>query len=207
MTPNEYQEKAVRSLQQTPRELTKTEHMMAWCAIGLAGEAGETVDYIKKVVFHGHPIDRERIKKELGDVSWYWATLAHVCGLTAEEVMETNIDKLMARYPNGFTEEDSKKRVDVINQSGTPGLIEGQVGMANPDGISIEEVVSVKTYKVTVVNTVVNRELLGKALRLIKAGILKPMEDYAIYREDNGDLVLTFSHEKHAQHFIRELRD
>lgn len=79
-------------------------------ALGIAGEAGEVADYIKKVLYHGHPIDKDKLCKELGDVLWYVATLADTAGLTLEVVARANIDKLWARYPNGFSTERSINR-------------------------------------------------------------------------------------------------
>jgi NTP pyrophosphatase (non-canonical NTP hydrolase) len=77
---------------------------------GLAGESGEVVDEIKKVIFHGHFADRDRFKKELGDVLWYLTDIATTLGLTLSEIAEHNIEKLEKRYPNGFSSEDSINR-------------------------------------------------------------------------------------------------
>lgn len=82
-------------------------------ALGVSGEAGEVADQVKKEVFHGHEMDLDAIKKELGDVLHYVAGIATLYGLELEEVAQANIDKLQKRYPYGFSEEDSKKRVDV----------------------------------------------------------------------------------------------
>ena len=71
-------------------------------ALGLAGEAGEVVELIKKARFHGKPYDTEAIKKELGDVLWYVNQMAHAHGLSLEEIAQANVAKLRARYPNGF---------------------------------------------------------------------------------------------------------
>ncbi|MDA8224267.1 MAG: nucleoside triphosphate pyrophosphohydrolase family protein [Desulfitobacterium hafniense] len=79
-------------------------------AFGICGEAGEIVDLVKKVIFHGHPIDKEKFKYEIGDQLWYLARMAEWVGLTLEEVAEANINKLMVRYPNGFSQEKSINR-------------------------------------------------------------------------------------------------
>ena len=91
--------------------------MQVWNAIGLAGEAGEVAEHIKKGVFHQHGIDREKLAKELGDVLWYAAALCTKSGLDMGEVMQANVDKLRKRYPNGYSSEDSKRRVDVDRES------------------------------------------------------------------------------------------
>lgn len=79
-------------------------------AFGLAGEAGEVIDSLKKHLFHGHPLDRERLKLELGDVLWYIATITTTAGMTLEDVAIANIEKLKARYPDGFDSEKSINR-------------------------------------------------------------------------------------------------
>ncbi len=85
-------------------------------ALGLAGEAGETVDYIKKVLFHSHPLDRAKLADELGDVLWYLAALATTCDLALSDIAAHNIAKLQRRYPNGFSADNSLARVDVENR-------------------------------------------------------------------------------------------
>lgn len=85
---------------------------LAIFGLGLAGEAGEVVDYLKKGLGHGHAIDPEVIKKELGDVLWYLAAIAGEFNLSLNEIAAANVAKLRARYPNGFTPEASRARVD-----------------------------------------------------------------------------------------------
>ena len=93
----------------------RPERLAHW-ALGLAGEAGETDEMIKKHLFHEHELDHEALVKELGDVLWYLAVLAKELDVELEEVAETNIAKLKKRYPNGFTTEESLRRVDVSPQ-------------------------------------------------------------------------------------------
>lgn len=81
-------------------------------ALGLGGEAGEVLDHIKKHVYHGHPLDREYVKKELGDLLWYIAAEADAVELTLEEVATANIEKLRKRYPDGFSKAASLNRVE-----------------------------------------------------------------------------------------------
>lgn len=71
-------------------------------ALGLTGEAGEVSDLVKKGIFHEKGIDLEHLKKELGDCAWYLAMICDACGFTLDDVVQTNIDKLKARYPQGF---------------------------------------------------------------------------------------------------------
>ena len=70
--------------------------------LGLTGEAGEVSDLVKKGIFHEKGIDLEHLKKECGDVMWYIAMICEACGFSLDDVMQTNIDKLIARYPDGF---------------------------------------------------------------------------------------------------------
>ena len=104
-----YQKAAARTL--SPDQPLRDS--LANFALGLTGEAGEAVDGIKKHLYHGHDLDLEHLKNELGDVLWYIAGIASVTGLTLEEIAEGNIAKLRSRYPDGFNHEDSRKRVDV----------------------------------------------------------------------------------------------
>lgn len=105
----EYQKLAARTINtEMPQELA-----IANFCMGLAGEAGETIDHLKKALFHGHEASATEIVKELGDVLWYVAGLASVIGLELDDIAVTNIAKLMDRYPEGFNAEDSLARKDV----------------------------------------------------------------------------------------------
>ena len=82
-------------------------------ALGLAGEAGETADMLKKHLFHGKPLNHDDVVKELGDVLWYVAGMATAIGISLDDVAQRNVDKLRARYPDGFSAEASAQRADV----------------------------------------------------------------------------------------------
>lgn len=71
--------------------------------LGLAGEAGEFADLVKKNVFHLKQIDEVAFMKELGDVFWYAALIADARGWDLETVLVLNIEKLKKRYPEGFS--------------------------------------------------------------------------------------------------------
>lgn len=79
-------------------------------SLGLSGEVGEFNDMIKKWIFHNKPLDEVHLQKELGDICWYIALMAESFGWDLEEIMEKNIDKLMARYPEGFDTERANNR-------------------------------------------------------------------------------------------------
>ncbi|MBA4541964.1 nucleoside triphosphate pyrophosphohydrolase family protein [Thermoactinomyces daqus] len=106
MNSSEYRKLARRTMNQS---LTKREQL-TMLALGLGGEAGEVADLIKKVVFHGHEMDRDKLIKESGDVIWYMENLLDYFDIPMSEVYETNIQKLLSRYPDGFSEEASRGR-------------------------------------------------------------------------------------------------
>lgn len=74
------------------------------------GEAGEVIDLLKKHEFQGHDLDYNEIVKELGDVAWYLALACTAIGVPLSAVLQQNIDKLKARYPDGFKTVDSVNR-------------------------------------------------------------------------------------------------
>lgn len=114
MNAADYQKLAARTLIDGPDfAITDNDFMIIWNAIGLAGEAGEVADTVKKGILHQHGLDRDKMRKELGDVLWYVAALCTKLDMDMGEVMAANIDKLRARYPDGYRPVDSIARVDV----------------------------------------------------------------------------------------------
>ncbi|MDQ3802516.1 MAG: nucleoside triphosphate pyrophosphohydrolase family protein [Acidobacteriota bacterium] len=104
MDANEYQRQAGRTLLDKPDfRITDKEVMISWNAIGLAGEAGEVAEVVKKAIYHQQGIDMEKMKKELGDVLWYVAALCSHLDISLEDVMRHNVEKLRARYPEGYS--------------------------------------------------------------------------------------------------------
>ena len=83
------------------------------CAIGMLAESGEFAEVMKKILFQGKEMNEENrfhMKRELGDVLWYWIQGCIALGYTPEEVMQENIKKLEKRYPNGFEVARSENR-------------------------------------------------------------------------------------------------
>ena len=73
-------------------------------SIGIASEGGEFAEIVKKCVFQGKPLDADtkfHIKRELGDIMWYWTNSCRELGLDPNEVIEENVNKLKSRYPGG----------------------------------------------------------------------------------------------------------
>lgn len=108
MTANEYQQQALRTLNPA---LDKRDVLING-VMGLCGEAGEAIDIVKKHLAQGHELDREGLIKELGDVAWYLAETAWALDVPLEEVLQRNLDKLRARYPDGFDSERSIGRAE-----------------------------------------------------------------------------------------------
>ncbi len=97
----------------------QTQHKdIAWSrlmtsAIGMLAESGEFAEIMKKILFQGKVMNEDNrfhMKRELGDVLWYWIQGCIALGYEPEEVMKENIKKLESRYPNGFEIARSEKR-------------------------------------------------------------------------------------------------
>ena len=107
MTVNEYQRQALATLNPA---LDKKDVLIN-SVMGLCGEAGEAIDIVKKWLGQGHELDKERLARELGDVAWYLAEAAAALDMPLEQILQGNLDKLKARYPEGFSAERSRERV------------------------------------------------------------------------------------------------
>ena len=83
---------------------------------GLGAEAGEFTEIVKKMIFQGKPLNDENVyhmKRELGDVMWYWMQGCMALDVDPNIIIQMNIDKLKARYPGGdFDAHYSENRVD-----------------------------------------------------------------------------------------------
>ena len=98
-----YQELAMR----TSAEHAAPDERLLNGALGLCGESGEVADLVKKHRFHGVTLDEEKLRKELGDVLWYVAQICDSRGWKMGDVMAGNIEKLKARWPEGFQTGDA----------------------------------------------------------------------------------------------------
>lgn len=81
-------------------------------ALGVAGEAGEYVDCVKKHTVYGQPLDKANAAEELGDLLWFVALGCKSLGVSMESVAKQNIDKLKRRYPNRYSDELAHMRLD-----------------------------------------------------------------------------------------------
>ena len=107
MQINEYQTLAMTTLN---RSLSKQDVLIN-SVMGLCGESGEAIDIVKKWMAHGHELDKEHLAKELGDIAWYLAEAATALDMDLEDILRANIEKLKRRYPEGFSCERSRIRL------------------------------------------------------------------------------------------------
>lgn len=94
----------------TTREYETSDRLLMLAALGIAGEGGEVVNLIKEAEFHDRGLDKNKVAGELGDLLWYLSTMADAIGWTLDQVAAFNVDKLRARYPDGFDSERSQNR-------------------------------------------------------------------------------------------------
>lgn len=106
MTVNEYQSAAMRTLNPA---LDKKDVLIN-SVMGLCGESGEAIDLVKKWLAQGHELNKEHLAKELGDIAWYLAEAATALEIPLEDILQSNLDKLQKRYPEGFDTKNSRNR-------------------------------------------------------------------------------------------------
>ena len=107
MTGNEYQGLAERTIDKNLSVGERIYHSLH----GMASELGE-IHSIYQKAYQGHAMDEEHIKKETGDLLWFIAEFCTAYGWSLEDIMQMNIDKLKARYPEGFNAEKSLHRAE-----------------------------------------------------------------------------------------------
>ena len=103
MTLNAYQDAALRTAK---KDISEKEQLIE-ALMGLNGEAGESIDILKKYLFQGFGLDKVHLAKVLGAVVWYLAVSAKSIGYSLDDIARMNIEKLAARYPIGFDAERS----------------------------------------------------------------------------------------------------
>jgi NTP pyrophosphatase (non-canonical NTP hydrolase) len=78
--------------------------LLMTASTGLGSEGGEFQEIVKKILFQGKPLTEDTVfhlKRELGDVMWYWMNACNALGLDPNDVIAENVKKLEARYPGG----------------------------------------------------------------------------------------------------------
>jgi len=98
MTLNEYQD----SCKATAKKdfATRNEEIMTW-GLGVTGEAGDIASCIKKTFVHNKDV-KEGIKENIGDMMWYTAMICNFFGWSLQDILNENLNKLKARFPDGF---------------------------------------------------------------------------------------------------------
>ena len=101
-----------RQANRTAKKSGDRNYNLTHAALGLAGEAGEFVDAVKKAAIYGKPLDVDNLREEMGDLLWYVALACESLGVNMGDVAQQNIDKLKRRYPNAYADEYAIMRLD-----------------------------------------------------------------------------------------------
>ena len=101
--PSKDHEAFIYRLQELEGQGFSSERLLT-ASVGMCAEAGEFTEVVKKIVFQGKPVTEENmfhLKRELGDIMWYVAQACMGLDISLDEVLEMNVEKLSARYPDG----------------------------------------------------------------------------------------------------------
>jgi len=99
-----YPVQLIERIQEINTTTTINPALLLTAAMGLAAEGGEFVEIPKKIIFQGKPVNEENIfhmKRELGDIMWYWINACRALNLDPNDVIAENVRKLESRYPGG----------------------------------------------------------------------------------------------------------
>lgn len=86
-------------------------------ALGIAGEAGEVIDVVKKNYVYDQELDTTHLREEIGDLLFYIQGMHNIFGWAIAETMQRNMDKLRKRYPNGYSDEHAALRLDKAKEN------------------------------------------------------------------------------------------
>ncbi len=107
----EYEKQAAATAHFTDKQ---QEYILAYLALGVAGEAGEVAEKIKKILRNDNgvvsPEKRDAVKSEVGDVLWYLSQLSRALGFSFDEAAETNLAKLADRAARGVIKSEGDNR-------------------------------------------------------------------------------------------------
>ena len=101
--PSKNHEAFIYRLQELEGQGFPSERLLT-ASVGMCAEAGEFTEIVKKIIFQGKPVNEENLfhlKRELGDIMWYVAQACIGLDISLDEIMEMNVEKLVARYPGG----------------------------------------------------------------------------------------------------------
>jgi NTP pyrophosphatase (non-canonical NTP hydrolase) len=115
---NELEKMSVRLDELNSDDVKVNMSLLLTGGIGLSSETGEFNEIIKKMIFQGKPWNEDtkfHLKRELGDVIFYWVNACRALNLDPNEVIQENISKLSARYPSGFEvfRSENRKKTDI----------------------------------------------------------------------------------------------
>lgn len=121
MHPNEYQQLAMRTICDQEKALRRLLYLsntsqcdyigktkmiqLNHATLGLAGDAGELCNAVARCIYYGKELDLTNVKEEIGDCLWWLAEACDAIGVNMEDMMEANIRKLEARYPDKYTDQ------------------------------------------------------------------------------------------------------
>ena len=119
-------------------QLTPLQASMLHMAVGISGEAGELLDAIKKHAIYQKELDFANVKEEAGDILFYLTGLLNDVGITLNECIEANREKLSKRYPNKcYSNADAIKRADKLDVIEEPVVLKDDDDLAD---VKIERV-------------------------------------------------------------------
>ena len=100
-----YPDKLVERITDININTTINPSLLLTAAMGLSAECGEFTEIPKKIMFQGKPVNEENIfhmKRELGDIMWYWINACRALNLDPNDVIAENVNKLESIYPGGM---------------------------------------------------------------------------------------------------------
>lgn len=93
------------------KPMSLRDHLNHMC-LGIAGEAGELIDPIKKHTIYGKPLDKENVIEEIGDLLFYVQGIINELDLDYNQILQQNADKLNKRYKDGYSDKAAQERAD-----------------------------------------------------------------------------------------------
>lgn len=106
----DYIKKALRTESQMVPIFDSNQSRILHAGLGMATEAAEFLDALKKHFFYGAPTDRTNLVEEMGDLFWYMAIASDALGVDFDEIQRRNVNKLKTRYPDKYTDEKALNR-------------------------------------------------------------------------------------------------
>ncbi|NBQ47437.1 MAG: nucleotide pyrophosphohydrolase [Sphingobacteriia bacterium] len=102
----------VKSGTEIASNMSPDEAHLIHMAMGIAGEAGELLDCIKKHTMYKKPLDIKNLVEELGDLEFYMEGIRHAVAIPRELTISANVIKLSKRYPKRYSNKDAQERAD-----------------------------------------------------------------------------------------------